>query len=108
MIGNRLCSGLGNKSHRRNGANIEATEVAFSTHVETAKGGNRVLGRFRSTWRNGDQRRRTGGSGAPVGGDISGGEMQTNNIPVLANGMEVFEIENVADGLDVATDPGER
>src|SRR5450755_3942711 len=71
----------GNKRYRRNGADIKTANVVFSAHIEAAERRNFL---------------------ATVPGDICRGDMNTQNVPLLINGMEHRVIENIADAVDVA------
>src|SRR5207245_304625 len=94
MVGNGLGSCLRNESHRRNRADIEASNIALSTHIEAAEGRNFIGNSLLGARRNGDQGRWAGRSGGPVRGDISDSKVRANHVAVLLHRMEVLHIKN--------------
>src|SRR5579885_620146 len=80
-IGETLRNRRRNESNRRDGANVEAADVLFASHVEAA-----VVWNFL----------------AAVARDVSGLHVETEHVPSLIDGPEVFPLENVGDGIDVA------
>src|SRR4029077_2491384 len=85
VIRNSLRSRFRNECHRRNGTDVEATDIALSPHVKPAERGYffaRKAGRVRRA------------------------EMKTYNIAALSNGMEIFHVEDIGNAVDVAAKSG--
>src|SRR5208282_1206304 len=71
----------GNENHGRDRTNIKSANIVFAAHIEAVEGGHFA---------------------AAVAGDIGSGEVQTDGIAVLADGVEIFDVENVGESFYIA------